>query len=72
MDPVEAKIEAYGLGNAMGKIKDENNIMIPLDILDYLSKKSKVNTDELIKSYVTGYICCKNETNKNLDNSNNH
>lgn len=56
----------------MGKIKNENNIMIPLDILDYLSKKSKVNTDELIKSYVTGYICCKNETNKNLDNSNNH
>lgn len=67
IDPVEAKIEAYGLGNAMSKIKDENNIMIPIDILDYLSKKSNVNTDELIKSYVTGFISCKKGINKNLD-----
>lgn len=56
IDPIEAKIEAYGLGNAMSKVKDENNIMIPIDILDYLSKKSNINTDELIKSYVTGLI----------------
>ncbi len=34
IDPVEAKIEAYGLGNAMGSIKDDNNIMIPIDILN--------------------------------------
>lgn len=59
IDPIEAKIEAYGLGNAMSRIKDENNIMIPIDILDYLSKKSNINTDELIKSYVTGLICSK-------------
>ena len=56
IDPIEAKIEAYGLGNMMSSIKDENNIIIPMDILDYLSKKSKINTDELIKSYVTGLI----------------
>lgn len=55
IDPIEAKIEAFGLGNAMSMIKDENNIMIPIDILDYLSKKSNINKDELIKSYVTGF-----------------
>ena len=65
IDPIEAKIEAYGLGNAMGRIKDEYNIMIPIDILDYLSKKSNINIDELIKSYVTGFLCCKNVINKN-------
>lgn len=59
IDPIEARIEAYGLGNAMSRIKDENSIMIPIDILDYLAKKSNINTDELIKSYVTGLICCK-------------
>ena len=67
IDPIEAKIEAYGLGNAMSRIKDENNIMIPIDILEYLSKKSNTNTDELIKSYVTGLICCQKETNKNRE-----
>ncbi len=65
IDPIEAKREAYGLGNEMSKIKDENNIMIPIDILDYLSKKSNTNIDELIKSYVTGLIYCQKEMNKN-------
>ena len=65
IDSVEAKIEAYGLGNVMSKIKDENNIIIPIDILDYLSKKSNINTDELIKSYIAGFISCRKEMNKN-------
>lgn len=65
IDPIEARIEAYGLGNAMSRIKDENSIMIPIDILDYLAKKSNINTDELIKSYVTGVICYKKNINKN-------
>ena len=67
IDPIEAKIEAYGLGSAVNKIKDENNIMIPIDILDYLSKKSNVNRDELIKSYITGFICSQKEINENRD-----
>ena len=66
IDPIEAKIEAYGLGNAMSKVKDENTIMIPIDILDYLSKKSNINTDELIKSYVTGLISYQ-KMNKNQE-----
>lgn len=54
LEPVEAKIEAYGLGNMMSKIKDENSIVIPLDILNYIAKKSHLNTEDLIKSYITG------------------
>ena len=56
LEPVEAKIEAYGLGNMMSQIKDENSILIPLDILNYIAKKSQVNTEDLIKSYITGLI----------------
>ena len=67
IDPIEAKIEAYGLGNAMGNIKDENNIMIPIDILNYLSKKSNTNEEELIKSYITGFICTQKKINKDRE-----
>ena len=67
IDPIEAKIEAYGLGNAMSKIKDENNITIPIDVLEYFSKKSNTNTDELIKSYVTGYISAQKEMDKHRE-----
>ena len=55
-DSIEAKIEAYGLGNMMSKTKDENDILIPLDILEYLAQKSHLNTDDLIKSYMTGFL----------------
>ena len=61
VDPIEAKIEAYGLGNMMSKTKDENNILIPLDILEYLAQKSHLNTDDLIKSYMIGFLNEKNE-----------
>ena len=64
LDPIEAKIEAYGLGNAMSKIKDENNIIIPVDVLDYIAKKSNTNIDELIELYVKGFICCSKELYK--------
>ena len=61
IDPIEAKIEAYGLGNMMSKIKDENSIIIPIDILNYLAKKSNINSDDLIKSYITGLINSKKD-----------
>ena len=61
IDPIEAKIEAYGLGNMMSKIKDENSIIIPIDILNYLAKKANINSDDLIKSYITGLINSKKE-----------
>lgn len=61
IDSIEAKIEAYGLGNMMSKIRDENNIIIPMDILNYLAQKAHINTDELIKSYMIGLINGKKE-----------
>ena len=56
IDPIEAKIEAYGLGNMMSQIRDENSILIPLDIIDYLAKKSSLNKEDLIKAYTSGLI----------------
>ena len=48
----------------MSMIKDENNIVIPIDILNYFSKKYNVNTDELIDSYITGFLKSQKEMNK--------
>ena len=56
INPIEAKIEAYGLGNMMGQVNDENNVFIPLDILMYYKEKTNLNIEELIKAYVTGLI----------------
>ena len=64
IDPVEAKIEAYGLGNMMSKIKDENSMEIPLNILNYLAKKSHINTDDLIKAYLTGVLNARESNQK--------
>ena len=61
-DSIEAKIEAYGLGSMMGQIEDENTIIIPKDILNYLAEKSNVNIEELIKSFIAGFM--NNQKNK--------
>lgn len=54
INPLEAKIEAYGLGNMIGQKINEDNMLIPLDILDYLAQKSNTKTEDLIKSYIVG------------------
>ena len=66
IDPIEAKIEAYGLGNMMGQVKDENSIEIPLDILRYYAEKANLNIEDLIKSYLTGLISSQKHNNYKL------
>ncbi len=56
IDSIEAKIEAYGLGNMMSNAEDKNNIVVPMDILEYIAQKTNVKTEELIKSYIKGVI----------------
>ncbi len=54
-DPVEVKIEAYGLGTMMSRAGDKNGVLVPLDILEPLARKAGLETDELIGPYLTGY-----------------
>ena len=56
IDSIEAKIEAYGLGNMMSNAEDKNNIVVPMDILEYIAQKTNVKTEDLIKSYIKGVI----------------
>ncbi len=56
IDPVEAKIEAYGLGNMMSNVEDKNSIVVPMDILEYIAQKTNVKTEDLIKLYIKGVI----------------
>ncbi|MBR4132382.1 MAG: hypothetical protein IKT99_05340 [Oscillospiraceae bacterium] len=53
-DPVEVKIEVYGLGRFTGRSCDKNNLTIPLDILEMLSDRYGIKTEDLIKVYAKG------------------
>lgn len=55
-DPVELRIEAYGLGIMTGSGGDKNSIRIPYDIMEYLAQKYRLDTDDLIKPFVMGVL----------------
>ncbi len=55
-EPVEVRIEAYGLGRTAGMSGKDRDISIPLDILAYFSEKYHLETDELIKAYIAGFL----------------
>ena len=57
----EAKLEAYKFGEMMSHVKDKDSVIIPLDILEYISKKSNISIKVLATSYVKGFISGKQE-----------
>ena len=61
VDPIEAKIEAYGLGNMMSNVKDKNSITIPLNILKQKKKKSNLDIEKLIEPYIEGLMNSKKQ-----------
>ena len=66
INPKEAKNEAYRIGTMMSHIKDRNSIIVPLDIFEYISKKSNVNINELVTSYIKGLINSQKESANQL------
>ena len=56
VDPVEIKVEIFGLGRYMGKTGDENYAIIPLDILAMLADRYGMKTEELISAYAKGLV----------------
>ena len=65
--PKEAKNEAYRLGTMMSNIKDKSIDIIPLDILEYISIKSKVNINDLLTFYIKGLINSQKESINKLE-----
>lgn len=62
----EAKLEAYRFGEMMSLIKDKDSVIIPLDILEYISKKSNISIKVLATSYLKGFISDKQNTKQEL------
>ena len=55
-DPVELKIEAFGLGRYMAGHLDKSEIIIPMDIFQLMSEKCGVPIDDLVKAYTKGVL----------------
>lgn len=60
MDPVEIRIEIYGLGRYMGTHEDEHFAVLPLDITRMLGEKYHLS-EELIRPYIRGLLDARNE-----------
>ncbi len=64
MDPVEVRIEAYGIGRMAGRYGDRNGIQIPYDILTHLAERYHLETEDLMKPFVTGVLMGLKEKEK--------
>ncbi len=56
LDPIEVRIEAYGLGRMMSQHGERDSIQIPYDILKYLAERYHLETEDLMKPFVKGLL----------------
>ena len=54
LDPVEVKIEAFGMGRMAAQYGEEGRIQVPYDILAYLAQKYRVDAEELMRAFDKG------------------
>ena len=63
LDPIEVRIEAYGIGRMAGQSSEKSNIRIPYDILKTLSDRYHLKTEDLMKPFVKGLLIELKERN---------
>lgn len=63
MDPVEIRIEMYGLGRYAGHHEDRSYAILPLDIIDLLAEKYQIDKQDLINPYIRGLLDGQKELN---------
>ncbi len=56
LDPVEVRIEAYGMGRMAAQYGEENNLQIPYDILISLAKRYDTDPEDLMRAFAKGLI----------------
>ena len=56
VDPIEVKIELFGLGRFAGENGEESDIPIPLDIINMLAERYHLKTSDLIQAYARGAL----------------
>ncbi len=54
LEPVEIKIELYGLGRYYGRIGDSADVSIPYDIIEAVSERYSIDIRALLKVYTKG------------------
>ncbi len=55
-DPVEVRIEAYGLGRMAGLAAEKTGVSIPFDVLEALAERCGLETEALAKPYLKGLL----------------
>ena len=55
-DPVEVRIEAYGLGRMAGLAGEKRGVSIPFDVLEALAERCGLETEELARPYLKGLV----------------
>lgn len=63
MDPIEVRIEAYGIGRMVGQGREKNSIQIPYDILEYLADRYRLKIEDLMKPFIKGLLIELKERN---------
>lgn len=63
LDPIEVRIEAYGLGRMISRHSDEQSIQIPYDILKFLAERYHLKIEDLMKPFVKGLLMGLDEKN---------
>ena len=67
LDPIEVKIEAFGMGRMAAEVGEESNIQIPYDILAELAKTYNTDTEELMGPFVKGLTTERKEREKRAE-----
>ena len=55
-DPIEVRIEAFGIGRMAAQSAEKNNVQIPYDILSYLAQTCDLTAEDLVKPFVKGLL----------------
>ena len=56
LDPVEVRIEAFGIGRMAGSCSEKNSVQIPYDIISFLAERYGLQTEKLMKPFLKGLV----------------
>ncbi len=64
LEPIELKIEVFGLGRYMGAQYQGDEISMPFDIFEIMTKRYDVTMEELTRAYIRGFLDSSEEKRK--------
>ena len=64
LEPIELKIEVFGLGRYMGAQYQGDERSMPFDIFEIMTKRYDVTMEELTRAYIRGFLDSSEEKRK--------